>query len=88
MAIELAITTPSGIDLPNAYVRVTSFMGDKTHVCYIVRTWASPAARAADKTSIDEVNYSFDYVKGMGDIMIACYDDLLARPTYAGAVSV
>lgn len=88
MAIELAITTPSGIDLPAAYIRVTGFSGDKTYVSYVVRTWASAAARAAKKETIDEVNYSFSHSNTVGEIMVACYADLVSRPEYDGAVPV
>ena len=88
MAVELAITTPSGIDLPAAYIRVVGFSGDKTYVSYIVRTWANAAARGANKTSIAEVNFSFNYVNGLGDVMVACYNDLMARSEFAGAISV
>lgn len=88
MAIELAITTTSGIDLPNAYIRVAGFLGDKTYVSYTARTWASASARTAEKDILEESNYSFAYSKTMGEIMAACYKDLMSRPEYAGATSV
>lgn len=88
MALKQSTTTVHGIDLPNAYVRVTSFSGSSKHVQYHVRTYADAAARAAEKQHLDEKNYSFEYKPGQGDILIACYTDLLARPEYAGAVAV
>lgn len=88
MAIEQAITTPYGIDLPNAYLKVTFFSGDNKHVSYHVRTWATAQARQEEKKELDEKNYSFIYAPGQGDVLVACYADLMARPEYAGAVAV
>ena len=88
MAIEKGITTQHGIDLPKAYIRVTSFSGDKSYVTYNVRTWADAKARWADKQHLDEKNFSFENDAKKGNVMNACYTDLMARPEYAGAVAV
>ena len=88
MAIKLAVTTPYGIDLPGAYIRVTSFHGDKKYVQYNIRTWATAEARWAEKQHLDEKNFSFENDATKGNVMNACYADLMARPEYAGAVAV
>lgn len=88
MAIQLAATTPYGIDLPGAYIRVTFFSGDAKHVQYHVRTWASAQARQEGKQHLDEKNFSFANDATKGNVMNACYADLMARPEYAGAVAV
>lgn len=88
MAIKLSTTTPFGIDLPNAYIKVTFFSGDSKYVQYHVRTYADAAARHADKQHLDEKNFSFDYKQGQGDVLIACYNNLMAQPEYAGALAV
>ena len=88
MAIEQATTTPYGIDLPNAYIKVTFFSGDSKHVQYHVRTYADAAARQADKQHLDEKNFSFEYAPGQGDVLIACYNNLMSRPEYTKAVVV
>lgn len=88
MAIQQAITTPYGINLPNAYIKITSFSGDNKHVQYHIRTFADAAARLADKQHFGEKNFSFVYAPGQGDVLVACYNNLMARPEYAGAVMV
>lgn len=88
MAIEQSTSTPFGIDLPKSYVRVTYFTGDKTHVSYTVKTWATEEAEKSGKSFLSELNYSFIYKVGMGDMLVACYLDLLARPEFIGAISV
>ena len=88
MAIKLSTATVYGINLPNAYIKINFFSGDSKYVQYHVRTFADAAARQADKQHLDEKNYSFEYVPGQGDVLVACYADLMARPEYAGAVAV
>lgn len=88
MAIQKSISTVHGIDLPGAYIRVTFFSGDSKYVQYNIRTWATEQARREDKQHLDEKNYSFENDAGKGNVMNACYADLMARPEYAGAVAV
>jgi len=88
MAIEQPTVTPYGIDLPNAYIKVTFFSGDSKYVQYHVRTWATAAARWADKQHLDEKNFSFENAASKGNVLNACYADLMARPEYAGAAVV
>lgn len=88
MALQQAITTPQGIDLPAAYIKILFFSGDKKHVQYVVRIWSSLLARQRDNPAIDEKNYSFVYSPGQGDILPACYADLMSRPEYATSQSI
>lgn len=88
MAIQIATTTPYGIDLLGAYIKINFFSGDAKHVQYHVRTYADAAARLADKQHMDEKNFSFENDSTKGNVMNACYTDLMARPEYAGAIAV
>ena len=87
MAIAINMTTAHGINLPGAYLKVTFFSGDSTYVSYHVKTWATEQARRDELQVLDEKNYSFEYAPGMGDILPACYADLMARPEFAGATA-
>ena len=88
MAIQIAVTTPYGINLPGAYIKINFFSGDNKHVQYHIRTFVDAAARQADKQHLDEKNFSFANDASKGNVMNACYADLMARPEYAGAVAV
>jgi hypothetical protein len=88
MAIEHATTTPYGIDLPGAYIKVTFFSGDAKYVQYHIRTWATAQARQEEKQHLDEKNFSFENDANKGNVLNACYADLMARPEYEGAVAV
>lgn len=88
MAIQLAVTTPYGIDLPGAYIKINQFVGDAKYVQYSIKTYADAAARQADKQHFDEKSFSFENDATKGNVMNACYTDLMARPEYAGAVAV
>lgn len=88
MAIKIAATTPFGINLPAAYIRINQFVGDSKYVQYSIRTYADAASRAADKQHLDEKSFSFENAASKGNVMNACYADLMARPEYAGAVAV
>lgn len=88
MAIKFKTQTAHGVKLLNAYVRITFYSGDNKHVQYHVRTWATAQARKDEKQHLDEKNYSFEYAPGQGDVLVACYQDLMARPEYAGALAV
>ena len=88
MALKQATTTAHGVNLPGAYIKITFFSGDSKYIQYHVRTYADAAARAADKQHLDEKNFSFANAPGKGDVLVACYKDLMARLEYAGAVAV
>ena len=88
MAIQLAVTTPYGIDLSGAYIKINQFVGDAKFVQYSIRTYADAAARQANKQHFDEKTFSFENDSTKGNVMNACYADLMARPEYAGAVAV
>jgi hypothetical protein len=88
MAIQLATTTPYGIDLPGAYIKINFFSGDAKYVQYHVRTYADAQARQDEKQHLDEKNFSFENDSAKGNVMVACYADLMARQEYAGAVMV
>tara|TARA_R110000822_G_scaffold92078_1_gene212003 strand:+ start:1434 stop:1700 length:267 start_codon:yes stop_codon:yes gene_type:complete len=88
MAITQSTTTPYGIDLPGAYIKVTFFSGDAKYVQYHIRTWATEAARREDKQHLDEKNFSFENDASKGNVMNACYADLMSRPEYASATAV
>lgn len=84
MAIKIARDTPFGIALPEAYTRVVFFSGDATYVQYQVRTWANEKARQSEMAHVDERSFSFEYTKGQGDILDACYQDLKSRAEFKG----
>lgn len=88
MAISIAVTTPYGIDLPDAYIRINAFSGDNRHVLYTVRTFASAQARLEERSHLSETSYSFEYAPGQGDILIVCYKDLMSREGFEKAVVV
>lgn len=88
MAIQQATTTPYGINLASAYIKVTFFNGSNKYVQYQVQTFADAAARQIDRQPVDERSFSFEYAPGQGDILVACYNDLMARPEYANCVVV
>jgi transcription elongation factor GreA-like protein len=88
MAIKIAVTTPYGIDLPGAYIKINQFVGDSKYVQYSVRTYADATARTEGKQHLDEKTFSFENDASIGNVMNVCYEDLMARPEYAGAVAV
>jgi len=88
MAIEIAATTPYGIDLPSAYMKINQIVVDARTVMYSVRTFADADARKAEKHTLDEKSFSFSNDAKLGNVMNACYEDLMSRPEYEGAVAV
>ena len=88
MAIKIAIITPYGIDLPDAYLKINFFTGDNRHISYHVRSFATEKARRDELQHFDEKSFSFEYVPGQGDVLAACYKDLMSRPEYTKATAV
>ncbi len=87
MALQLETSTPYGLQLSDAYVRITAFSGDREHISYRIQTWASQAARQAGALPLGEQWGSFEYpADGLPDVMRACYEHLKVQPGYERAI--
>jgi hypothetical protein len=91
MAIKLAWQTPQGVTLPNAYLRVMFFSGNKNYIQYSVHVSADEKARREERPVFEERNFSFEYPQGKdgtGDIIVACYEHLKSLPEFSKGLDV
>jgi hypothetical protein len=87
MAIRLPYTVDStGLSLPDAYVRVTSYHGDKQQVIYSAEIYTDKAARQAGKEPLASNQYRAQLSDLTGAWFPSLYTDIKARPEFAGAV--
>ena len=86
MALQKAITTPSGISLPAGYARISSFSGDKTTTNFIVLWYLNSAARHQQKQAV--LPERFSCPTPTGEMLIGLYTYLKTLPEFAGAVNI
>lgn len=87
MAIRLPYTvTRTGLSLPNAYVRVTGYHGDKQQTIYTAEIYTDKAARNAGKEPLATKQYRAQLADLVGAWFPSLYTHLKAQPEFAGAV--
>ena len=86
MAITKSITTAQGFIAPDAYIRITTFMGNKSSIQLSVDVYKDQQA------SIDNLQVVASYVIGVvvpnGSSMSQMYDALKLLPEFTGAIDV
>jgi len=86
MALLLDLkTSPVGLPLPTAYVRVSEVHVDKEKAQVQVMTFANEAARQATARPVIFATHTFETAKLTGDLFPAVYAALKALPEYEGA---
>lgn len=89
MALKMSVETRQGVVLPEAYVKVTAIAYDaRAARCTAnVTTYASEAARKADKPAVEAFSVAFTYDLDSADNLIKqAYAAVKLRPEFAGAV--
>jgi len=83
MAIQTDLTTDFGV-IPDAYIRVTSFSGDKLNVKFAYAGYVSKTARENGASPMLTGEYEIAFIDG--NVLVAAYDHL--KIVYANAVDV
>ena len=89
MALKMLFETPQGVTLPEAYLKVTAavYSARGGRCTANVTTYASEAARKADKPAVEAFSVAFTYDLDSADNLIKqAYAAVKLRPEFAGAV--
>ena len=81
MAIRTDLTTDFGV-IPDAYIRVTSFSGDKLSVKFSFAGYINQAARESEADPVLVGEYTIAFIDG--NVLVAAYDHL--KIVFSGAV--
>jgi hypothetical protein len=86
MALKVEIdTTPVGLGIQEAYVRVMQYQGNKQVIVCKVAVYASEAARRAGASPVFTEDVKFDYSETT-HILAYCYTQLKALPRFKDAI--
>lgn len=86
MAIKVNILdTTIGVPLPEAYIKVDTFSGEKHNTFVSVIFFATEAAYLAQSDYVMTANFSFSTISLTGDIIPAIYNRLKTLTEFAGA---
>lgn len=87
MAIRLPYTVDrTGLTLPDAYVRITGYHGDKQAVLYSAEIYTNKAARQAGKEPLANRQYRAKLSDLSGAWFPSLYANIKTLPEFAGAV--
>ena len=86
MALQLTVTLPSELVVTNAYIRILDVRFTKDELVVSTTTWASQAAREAEKPVLARQTYALTWTADPS--LTYCYDQLKALPEFAGATDV
>lgn len=84
MALLHSLSLSSGIDLPNAYAKIDTFMGTKDSMTVDVAWFSSEQARLDEKPSVHRQSYMLPGVPNE-DLLTSTYNYLKTLPEFAGA---
>jgi hypothetical protein len=87
MALKLAISTQFGIDLPDAYAKISSFAGNKDCFTLNVDFYATEAARDAGTPVIKSQAYQWNSTTA-NTLVGTMYDWLKTQDEFTTAVDV
>lgn len=86
MALELALSLDSGIELPNAYARVSGINHGHNELTVHVQFWSSAASRADLKPTIKEHSFSLPWQETVS--LAAVYNLLKSEALFVNATDV
>ncbi|MDD9148166.1 hypothetical protein OYT88_06345 [Sporolactobacillus sp. CQH2019] len=92
MALQLTITLPSGIIVPNAYVKIVGYQGDKNQCQLRLAAFKDQASMQAGAPQIDGYNRTEVFVPTLsataGDFITQGYNYIKTLPDFNGATDV
>jgi len=87
MAIRIPYTlTSTGLSLPDAYVRITGYHGDKQQVVYSAEIFTDKASRQAGKDPLASKQYRAQLSDLTGAWFPSLYTNIKSLPEFTGAV--
>lgn len=90
MALQQTVTTKSGIEVQDAYVRIDSVNGNKQQLGIIVRVYKDKAAADGNYAYLENRYYNFEpsVETGSPNFIKQGYEHLKTLPEYADAVDL
>lgn len=85
MAIQAAYNSDVGILIPEAYLTVMSFSGDRYLINFTVGIYANKAAYDLGRPPVEQHFYSMPFSGNMLDIL---YTYMLTLPEFTGSIDV
>jgi len=73
-----------GVTIPDAYIRVNSFSGSKSHIAFNVGFYG-PANEQGEREMFDQQAYQCAYDLNGSNAVQQAYDHLKTLPEFAGA---
>ena len=87
MALQLQITTPHGLTVPNAYAKISGFSGTKDYFIVNVDYFATQAARDAGSPIL--MSHSFQWNTADANTAVgSMYTHIKTLPDFANATDV
>lgn len=86
MALQQSITLEYGIDLPNAYARISGIHHTHNELVAHVEWWADATSRLADKAPVKRHSFSLPWQETVS--LAQVYGLLKLQDAFAGSIDV
>ena len=86
MALQLVLSLDAGIELPEAYARISAINHTHSELVVHVQTWANQAAREALKPTVASQSFSLPWVESSS--LSSCYTALKALAEFSNSIDV
>lgn len=92
MAIRMKITLASGIEIDDAYLKITNISGNKNNICIVLTAYKDASSMQNGLPQIEGYSLVKEFVPTLGssvsDFISQGYNHLKTLPDFSGALDI